>query len=190
MDVDLEELAAIIEQLDKTEFTDFFFEKGDLRIRVLRGGHLAADVAPSASSVAPTAATAGPVSRDATMPAAVPREAATSAPVPPAPTVTATVAPATAAPASPVTDGQPADGVTLVRAPMLGHFYRAPKPGEEPFVQVGDVVEADSVLCIIEVMKLMNSVPAGVAGEVVEVLVEDGALVEFDQPIFAVRRPG
>jgi acetyl-CoA carboxylase biotin carboxyl carrier protein len=176
MDVDLEELAAIIEQLDKTEFTDFSYEKGDLRIRVLRGGHLGSE--PVTTGVA-----SGTVSQ---------RGSGT----PPAPASTA-AASATAhpplrdapAPATPVTDGQPADGVTVVRAPMLGHFYRAPKPGEEPFVQVGDVIEADSTLCIIEVMKLMNSVPAGVAGEIVEVLVEDGALVEFDQAIFAVRQP-
>jgi acetyl-CoA carboxylase biotin carboxyl carrier protein len=177
MDVDLEELAAIIEQLDKTEFTDFSFEKGDLRIRVLRGGHLGTDAGTSSTVRATTAPTA---SGGTAAPAGTTTQWGT------APAGGSTGQVGTAPPAA---NGQPADGVTVVRAPMLGHFYRAPKPGEKPFVEVGDVVEAEAVLCIIEVMKLMNSVPAGVDGEVVEVLVEDGALVEFDQPIFAVRRP-
>jgi acetyl-CoA carboxylase biotin carboxyl carrier protein len=70
---------------------------------------------------------------------------------------------------------------------MLGTFYGAPKPGEEPFVRVGDIVEPDSVVCIIEVMKLMNSVRAGMAGEVVAVLASDGSLVEYDQALIAIR---
>ncbi|MFH5822936.1 acetyl-CoA carboxylase biotin carboxyl carrier protein [Georgenia sp. AZ-5] len=78
-------------------------------------------------------------------------------------------------------------GHVLVRAPMLGTFYRSPKPGEPPFAEPGDTVEADSVLCIIEVMKLMNSVVAGVAGEVVASYARDGELVEFDQPLFVIR---
>ncbi|MCK6211440.1 hypothetical protein KZX45_12885 [Georgenia sp. EYE_87] len=185
MDVDLEELAAIIEQLDKTEFTDFAFEKGDLRIRVLRGGHLGTDALTSGAVRTSTPQGASSILGATAPPAAGATEPPESASGP-GRTDTRTTTPA---PAAPATDGRASDGVTVVRAPMLGHFYRAPKPGEEPFVQVGDAVEADSVLCIIEVMKLMNSVPAGVAGEVVEVLVEDGALVEFDQPIFAVRQP-
>ncbi|MBQ0828241.1 hypothetical protein J5Y05_17330 [Streptomyces sp. RG38] len=75
-----------------------------------------------------------------------------------------------------------------MRAPLLGTLYRSPKPGEPPFVEVGDRVEADSALCIVEVMKLMNSVTAGVAGEVSRILVPDAELVEFDQPLFVVRR--
>lgn len=78
-------------------------------------------------------------------------------------------------------------GAHVVEAPILGTFYRAPKPGEPPFVQVGDVVTADTVVCIVEVMKLMNSVRAGVAGTVVEILASDGELVELGTPLFLVR---
>lgn len=74
-----------------------------------------------------------------------------------------------------------------IRAPMLGTFYRSPKPGADPFVAVGSHVEPDTVIGIIEVMKLMNSAAAGVSGEVVEILAQDGELVEYDQPLMRVR---
>jgi acetyl-CoA carboxylase biotin carboxyl carrier protein len=70
---------------------------------------------------------------------------------------------------------------------MLGTYYGAPKPGAAPFVQVGGQVTADSAVGIIEVMKLMNSISAGVDGVVVEVLARDGDLVEFDQVLMRVR---
>lgn len=68
-----------------------------------------------------------------------------------------------------------------VVAPLVGRFYRAPKPGAEPFVKEGDVVEAAQTLCIVEAMKVMNEVTAGQAGRVLDVLVEDGEYVEFEQ---------
>src|SRR5690606_8526408 len=75
-----------------------------------------------------------------------------------------------------------------IRAPMLGTFYRSPKPGAEPFVTVGSRVQSDTVIGIIEVMKLMNSAAAGVSGEVVEILAQDGELVEYDQPLMRDRK--
>ena len=80
----------------------------------------------------------------------------------------------------------PAGAAQIVEAPMLGTFYRSEAPGEPPLVAVGDHLEPDSVVCLIEVMKLMNHVQAGVSGTVADVLAEDGALVEFGQPLFAV----
>jgi acetyl-CoA carboxylase biotin carboxyl carrier protein len=80
-------------------------------------------------------------------------------------------------------------GLAEVASPLLGIFYRAPKPGEPPFVEVGSRIEEDTVIGIIEVMKLMNSVRAGVKGEVVEILVENAALVEYDQILLRLR-PG
>jgi acetyl-CoA carboxylase biotin carboxyl carrier protein len=82
--------------------------------------------------------------------------------------------------------GPSANGDAEITAPMLGTFYRAEAPGAAPFIDVGARVEPDTVVCIIEVMKMMNSVPAGVAGTVVEVLAENAALVEFGQPLFRV----
>ena len=106
-------------------------------------------------------------------PAARPRSPQTA----PAPAA----APAKAAPPS---DPSLAD----VPAPLLGVFYRAPKPGEPPFVEVGQQVEEDTVIGIIEVMKLMNSVRAGVKGEVVEIPAQNGVLVEYGEALMRVRR--
>ena len=92
--------------------------------------------------------------------------------------------PAKAAAAAPSADPNAID----VPSPMLGVFYRAPKPGEPPFVEVGAAVEEDTIIGIIEVMKLMNTVRAGVRGEVVDILAENGALVEFDQTLLRVRK--
>lgn len=78
-------------------------------------------------------------------------------------------------------------GVVALRAPMLGTFYRASAPGEKPFVEIGQKVRADDTVCLIEVMKLFNTIRAGVDGEVVEILAGNGALVEFDQPLVFIR---
>jgi acetyl-CoA carboxylase biotin carboxyl carrier protein len=69
---------------------------------------------------------------------------------------------------------------------MVGTFYRASEPNAAPFVEAGAMVEADTTVCIIEVMKLMNSIAAGAAGVVTHILVEDGAPVEFGQPIIVI----
>jgi acetyl-CoA carboxylase biotin carboxyl carrier protein len=75
----------------------------------------------------------------------------------------------------------------VVSSPVVGTFYRAPAPGEEPYVEVGDRVREGQTLCIVEAMKLMNEIPADVSGEVVEVLVENARGVEYDQPLFRIR---
>ena len=79
------------------------------------------------------------------------------------------------------------DGLLTVPAPMLGTFYRAEGPGRPPFVDVGSTVEPDTIVCIIEVMKMMNSIPAGVSGTVVEVCHENAVLAEYGAPLFRVR---
>lgn len=79
------------------------------------------------------------------------------------------------------------EGLVEVKSPLLGIFYRAPKPGEPPFVEVGGKVGADTVIGIVEVMKLMNSARAGVSGEVVEILAENGELVEHGEVLMLVR---
>jgi acetyl-CoA carboxylase biotin carboxyl carrier protein len=93
------------------------------------------------------------------------------------------------APAPAATPARPAEanGLVTIEAPMLGTFYRAEGPGRPPFVEVGTTVEPDTTVCIIEVMKMMNSVPAGVAGTVAEICQENAQLVEFGQPLFLVR---
>jgi acetyl-CoA carboxylase biotin carboxyl carrier protein len=78
-------------------------------------------------------------------------------------------------------------GLLDIPAPLLGICYRAPKPGEPPFIEVGSKVERDTVIAIIEVMKLMHSVHAGVKGKVVEILVQNGAAVEYGEILMRVR---
>jgi len=95
------------------------------------------------------------------------------------------VAPPVEAPAQPSDGNGAREGVAIV-SPMLGTFYRAPAPGEPPFVDVGARVGPDTIVCIIEVMKMMNSVPAGVAGTIAEVHVENAQPVEYGQPLFRV----
>lgn len=99
------------------------------------------------------------------------------------------VAPADpATPPTPRTSAPPGRSDLIeVRAPMVGTFYRAPAPEEPPFVDVGDRVQVGQTLCILEAMKLMNEIEADVAGEVVEVLVENGTPVEFDQPLLRLK---
>jgi acetyl-CoA carboxylase biotin carboxyl carrier protein len=80
-----------------------------------------------------------------------------------------------------------ATDVLIISAPLLGTFYRAQAPGAPPFVAVGTRVESDTVVCLIEVMKMMNSVPAGVVGTIVAVRTENGELVESGAPLFEVR---
>jgi acetyl-CoA carboxylase biotin carboxyl carrier protein len=82
-----------------------------------------------------------------------------------------------------------ADGLATIEAPMLGTFYRAEAPGKPPFVEVGAKVEPDTIVCIIEVMKMMNSVPAGISGTIAEVVPENAELVEYGQPLFRVNPP-
>ena len=79
----------------------------------------------------------------------------------------------------------PDDGLTIM-SPMIGLFYRAPAPGEAPFVEVGTRVEPDTIVGIIEVMKMMNSVPAGIAGTIAAIHVENAQPVEYGQPLFRV----
>ena len=77
-------------------------------------------------------------------------------------------------------------GSHIVASPMLGTFYRAQAPGAAPFVDVGTRVEPDTIVCLIEVMKMMNSVSAGVAGTIVEVCAENAQLVEAGAPLFDI----
>lgn len=157
MDIDLEELAAMVELLKAADFSEFRYEKGDLRIVIRRGGLSSAD--DDRTSVSPKTHPATQVDGRASR--IMPTAGASSA-----------IA--------------PVDGAEVVTAPLLGTFYARSKPGDAPFVKVGDTVEPDSVLCIVEVMKLMNSVTAGCSGVVAAVHADDGQLVEFGQPLFSI----
>jgi acetyl-CoA carboxylase biotin carboxyl carrier protein len=75
----------------------------------------------------------------------------------------------------------------MVRSPIVGTFYESPSPGSPPFVKPGDVVAVGQILCIVEAMKLMNEIESDVAGEVLKMLVANGAPIEYGQELFAIR---
>lgn len=156
-----EDVQRLLQLLDSSHFDELHLEAEGVKLTLRRNGAIA------------------PAPQGVSLPA---QGAANSSPK--RPHAVAQSAPATPAPGVAVA----ADSSLLeVRAPMLGSFYGAPKPGAEPFVAVGGRVGKDTAVGIIEVMKLMNSISAGVEGVVVEVLVRDGDLVEFDQVLMRVQ---
>ena len=92
-----------------------------------------------------------------------------------------------AAPEPKKTDQGADQDLHIIASPIVGTFYRSPSPTADPFVKIGSSVEPDSVVCIIEAMKLMNEIQAEAAGEVVKVYVENGQPVEYGQPLFGIR---
>jgi acetyl-CoA carboxylase biotin carboxyl carrier protein len=123
--------------------------------------------------------------------------AATAAPPPPSPppSLLAAAAPAVAAPAAAAAAAAPAaasaarqdrEGLVVVAASSVGVFYRRPSPDQPPFVEIGSEVEAEDPLCLIEVMKMFTGVSAPCRGRVVEILVEDAAMVEYGQPLMSI----
>lgn len=114
------------------------------------------------------------------------RRSGVGAPPPPTGPAATTVAPDSAAAPAPAVAGDAA--TQNVTAPLLGTYYRAPKPGAPPFVEVGCAVEENTIIGIIEVMKLMNTVRAGTRGRVADILAKDGALVEYGETLMRVRK--
>ncbi len=116
--------------------------------------------------------------------------AAPSAPLPapaPVPEAASAAATAPAAPAQPSAPAAPEQDLHIIASPIVGTFYRSPSPTAEVFVKIGSNVEPESVVCIIEAMKLMNEIQAETSGEVVKIYVENGQPVEYGQPLFGIR---
>ena len=164
---DLLAIARLIES--GSRFSEFRLRSGDIEVEVKRGNGAAAPAQPvvAPAQAAAQSPEAGP--RTIAAPAA---SGATSAPV---------VAPAQAGAQVVTPEGH------LVKSPMVGTFYRSPAPDQPPFVEVGTRVKADTIVCIVEVMKLMNSVAAGVNGVVTHVLAQNAQPVEAGQPLIAIK---
>ncbi len=160
-----EDIREILRLVDESELDELRIETEGLSLYVRRGGQ--GD--PSPVQPPPPGRTHHPEPREAPGPRP-PDAAADDA------REAAAVAPA----------GEQADGAVTITSPMLGTFYRAEAPGAPPFVDLGSRVEPDAVVCLIEVMKMMNSVPAGVSGTVVEICAENAELVEHGAPLFRV----
>jgi acetyl-CoA carboxylase biotin carboxyl carrier protein len=161
MELSEDDVLHILKLIDESKFDYFQLEVGELKITVSKGDPIplaGAAPQPVAVAAAPAPAPAA-VSKPAPAPAAAP--AAKAATVP--------------------------DGMAAVTAPLLGTFYVAPEPGAPPFVKVGQQVTEDTTCGLIEVMKVFNSVRAGVKGTIVELVAQNGQFVEFGQPLFIVK---
>ena len=172
MTISSQDINSIVDALQQSDWDEAVVVIGDVRIAVARNGaHLSGgELASAAPAAAAPAAPAAPAAA-APVPAAVPA---------PAPAATPAPAPAAAAPASDPTDAP-------VTAPSVGTFWRAPEPSAPPFVQLGDHVDADDTVGIVEIMKLMNNVPAGVSGTVTGINVENGEAVQFGDTLVTIR---
>lgn len=160
--MNLKEIKELIKFLREEEITEFELERGDIKVRMKRGG---AVEAPSERIIAVHPA----------IQAVPPQTEGSIAPQTPAPS-TPTPAPA-----------RVEEELHIVRSPIVGTYYESPSPGSPPFVKPGDFVEAGQVLCIVEAMKLMNEIEADVAGELVKSLVKNGQPIEYGQELFAIR---
>jgi acetyl-CoA carboxylase biotin carboxyl carrier protein len=161
--LDLKELKEILQILDEKEITEFELEEEGMKLRIRKAGP-----APSNHAGPPGALSPAILAAAHSAPLA-PRAAASSAPEPP---------PAAA---------EEESGLTVVKSPIVGTFYRTPDPNAPPFVSVGDRVRVGQVLCIIEAMKLMNEIEAEVAGEIVRIHHESGQPVQYGEPLFTIR---
>jgi len=155
--VELKDIKAIIDLMKKNSVAEFELEKQDFKIRLKRGVNGSGPVVQYGD--APSVVYAGPTPTIAA-------PASTSIPVPPAPVV---------------------ENESEIKSPMIGTFYRAPSPESAPYVEIGSEVNPETVVCIIEAMKVMNEIKAEVKGLVTQVLVENAKPVEFGQPLFKVR---
>lgn len=160
-----EDLKKILDALAQADVSEFNLKTGDFDLSLRRGPQQVMVAAPAPAPV--------PVQ-------AAPASVAPAAPTPAAPAPTPTDAAPTAVPAS-----SPAAGTPL-KAPIVGTFYSASSPDAEPYVKVGDRVEAGQVLCIIEAMKLMNEIEAESAGVVREICVKNAEPVEYGQTLFII----
>lgn len=161
------EIKELIDFLIEKDIAEFELERGDVKLRVKRGG---ATVVPA--SMVPPTSVAVPVPQ----PVAV-QAAASQAPAPAAAAASATVAP----PAEDESSWQ------IVRSPIVGTFYESPSPGAPAFVKTGDSVSVGQVICIVEAMKLMNEIESDYAGVIVKSYVSNGQPVEYGQSLFAIR---
>ncbi len=161
-DDEVRQISLLIETLDRSTLDFLQIDAGSVKVTISKGGAGLSSSQPAPlSSVAAAAATA-------------PRAPSSPAATPPA---------ATPAPSQPV-DQQ---GTVVIPAPLMGRFYPQPEPGAPPFVTVGSEIEEDTVVGLIEVMKLFNTVQAGVRGTITEICAPAGEFLEYGTALFRVR---
>lgn len=156
--MDIKEIKAVIDLMRKNSLTEFEYEKDGTKIRIQRGPDGKPQVFSSSPNLLATP-TLVPI------PTALP-----SAPLAPSPTPT-----------------PPAESLPTINSPMVGTFYGSPAPDAPAYISVGSAVTPESVVCIIEAMKVMNEIKAEMSGTITEILAESGKPVEFGKPLFRIR---
>jgi acetyl-CoA carboxylase biotin carboxyl carrier protein len=160
--MNIKELKEMVKMLDGTDIVEFTYENEGTKVAIKKANYATA-------------------------------YQAVSVPAPPVPNGAALVAQAGALPAQTPSDADAKNeglgpNQVLIVAPMVGTFYRAPSPDADPFVQIGQMIEAGQVVCIIEAMKLMNEIESEWKGRVVNVLLEDAQPVEYGQPLLVLEK--
>ena len=159
----IQEIGEIIKLVDASTIDEFVYEADGSKVKLKKNGGAVEVVAPKAVAVAPTPVVEQPKAAAPAAPAPVKEEAPAAALV-----------------------ANDAD-LHKITSPMVGTFYQAPNPDSPAYVKVGDKVGDETIVCIVEAMKLFNEIEAEIKGEIVEVLVKDGQLVEYGQPLFLVK---
>lgn len=154
--LDFNQLRELIAVLEGTDISEFTLKNDDLELTIRKESGVVSVAPPMMTSPQPVPAAESPTA---------------DAPV---------------TPSSPTPPPSAAAKWVEIVSPMVGTFYRAPAPDEPPFVDVGDRISSQQAVCIIEAMKLMNEVESEVTGEVIEILVENGEPVEYNQPLMRV----
>jgi acetyl-CoA carboxylase biotin carboxyl carrier protein len=155
--MDIKEIKAVIDLMRKNSLTEFEYEKDGTKIRIQRGP----DGKPQIFSSSPNLL-------------ATPTLVPIPTTLPPTPIPVATTTP-------------PAETLPTINSPMVGTFYGSPAPDAPAYVSVGSAVTPESVVCIIEAMKVMNEIKAEMSGTITEILAESGKPVEFGKPLFRIR---
>lgn len=162
--VNLDELRELIDLVRENEFIEFELEREDFRVHFRRGPAATEGAgAASAMTVAAPIVETGSENRGTT---GVPQHPGAKA----------------------ETEASEDQGLHIIPSPIVGTFYRSPSPNADSFVKIGSTVEAETVVCIIEAMKLMNEIQAETSGEVVKIYVENGQPVEYGQPLFGIKK--
>ena len=186
---DINEIKSLISIINRNKIREFELEQGDMKIHVLTQYHepakqqqspppqpapqfvsLAPPIQGMAQGVAPMQATPSPAQSSQAQP-----QTPESKPEP------------EEKKEEKKKEVEEDENLTEIKSPMVGTFYRAPSPDSPPYVEVGDMVKSDTVLCIVEAMKLMNEIKAECSGKVMEILVENGQPVEYGQPMFKIK---
>ena len=162
----IQEIREIIKLVDGSSIDEFTYEAEGVKVKLKKNGGAVQAPAAKTEAAAPKA------------------EASAPAPAVSAPAAKAEELISEETPELAVEEN---GNLHKILSPMVGTFYKSPSPEDEAYVQVGSKVTADQVVCIVEAMKLFNEIEAEVDGEITEILVQDGQLVEYGQPLFLVK---